>query len=446
MLHFNQVNYFPNFYFFKTVTNNPPFFNRGIKLLLKINKAILQTSFQHKDFFQSSQAYCIDTHGKILEKSINDYLSILVTKITISPNSVFLSNELIDRFNIEQDTVVNLEQFRSKSPDRTMEISSLLLDTSVDFNDSFDDIQYADRDDFSQHSNNSLEEIPREETAWDVNLIEPLRNLIKKTDITIETDGERPSSATDQSTKPLEPIVLIDKCLSSSQDQPSASIAFNSSHLVDPMQYRSIEADRTTADPNSAQLPLEPVIIIDKYISSPQDQPLAKIAFNQPQVVDPVQDVVTKELDQVTGKDFTQQEGEGSMKDISHSMNLMPEKEVREQEETTQDNGTQKNIYRRKGFIIRKDATEERLQDSTASEASCQRVKEGRVELSPVVHQTPSIAEKEGSCKVRVYKRRKRCTVDPNEMRRSPRLALKKRIQYYPMKRKNNSRIHIVAS
>ncbi|GAA5796364.1 hypothetical protein HPULCUR_001735 [Helicostylum pulchrum] len=227
--------------------------NKDIKILLKINKSTIRNAFQDQDFFKCSQeGYLVAVSGKVLEK-MNGYLSILVSDITAGPNNpVFISDELKDRLGIivqdptkspqstQQATEelnlveVQTEQYKSfyrNSSDHKMEISSILLDTSVNFDDDFSDIQYAVSDDsetieLTHESNKTYQG-----NITDKNAIETADNIISnslteglevveeantdiKTDIGTDITGVLPvvtEIESDQSSSALEPIISTDK-------------------------------------------------------------------------------------------------------------------------------------------------------------------------------------------------------------------------------------------
>ncbi|GAA5796365.1 hypothetical protein HPULCUR_001736 [Helicostylum pulchrum] len=124
--------------------------------------------------------------------------------------------------------------------------------------------------------------------------------------------------------------------------------------------------------------------------------------------------------------------------------------------EEVQDNPTQEEKNNDiQSDIIKIDAMKESLQISITSEENfsntpCQQVQlqEDHVYFSPKVHQAPPITEKNMSPKMKVQKRTKRRTIitDPKDLRRSPRLALKKRVQYFPIKITRRTRKNIALS
>ncbi|KAG2235696.1 hypothetical protein INT48_008572 [Thamnidium elegans] len=423
--------------------------NRDIKILLKINKSTIQSAFQGQDFFKSSQeGYLVAAYGKVLEKK-DSYLSVLVSDITVASNNpVFISDELKDHLGIivQGPTVspysaqqaieelnmveVQTEQHKSlyKNPsDNKMEISNILLDTSVNFNDDFDgfsDIQYAASDDtetidLTQETNNTLQE-----NTIDTDIIETAEN----TTLHNLTEG---SEVVEEATVDIETDI-------------TGLLAVDT----------EIKSDQSSS-------PFEPIIVTDKYETSPQNQQFlpSRMFLNQPQLVDLVQATdMIKEPDQDTVSDLVREEGfrKDIIQDQSNQINPMSEENAQIHSmprEEIQDNSTQQESLKNnniQGDIIRKGVMKESLQISITPEENSNNspYQQAQVQLQedgvesllsflPKVYQVLPDPENNVSPKMKVRRRRKIRTIiiDPKDLRRSPRLALKKSVRYFPIKR-----------
>ncbi|KAI8094684.1 hypothetical protein BDF21DRAFT_409254 [Thamnidium elegans] len=325
---------------------------------------------------------------------------------------------------------VQTEQHKSlyKNPsDNKMEISNILLDTSVNFNDDFDgfsDIQYAASDDtetidLTQETNNTLQE-----NTIDTDIIETAEN----TTLHNLTEG---SEVVEEATVDIETDI-------------TGLLAVDT----------EIKSDQSSS-------PFEPIIVTDKYETSPQNQQFlpSRMFLNQPQLVDLVQATdMIKEPDQDTVSDLVREEGfrKDIIQDQSNQINPMSEENAQIHSmprEEIQDNSTQQESLKNnniQGDIIRKGVMKESLQISITPEENSNNspYQQAQVQLQedgvesllsflPKVYQVLPDPENNVSPKMKVRRRRKIRTIiiDPKDLRRSPRLALKKSVRYFPIKR-----------
>lgn len=344
-----------------------------------------------------------------ISDELKDHLGIIVQSPTLSPLSTQQATEELNQVEVQTEQYKN---FYRDSSDHKMEISSILLDTSADYDD-ISDIQYAASDssetiDLTHESNETYQE-----------------NTIDKN--TIGAADNTSFNSLVEGLEVLEEEVNIDI---------KAAIGTVIAEVL-PVDTE-IKSDKSSSA-------LEPITVTDTYEISSENQqfsPSQKFLYPS-QLVDPVQETDTV-------NDLVQEED--SRKDIiqektSH-VNAMPE-EIETihsmSQEKVQDNPTQEESLRNNDIII-KDVVKGSLQVSITSEETFSNTL--CVYLSPEVHQSPPITEKNVSPKTKVQKRRKRPTIiiNPKDLRRSPRLALKKRVQYYPVKRTRETRKNIVLS